>query len=104
MLCLAVCSTQSVCHNRLKPLNSFSVSLSAGVVIHNFASRNRSNGFVIGVGSTVIGNVALQNGIGFNVACPANLTDNSAIDNGTNLQAGEVDGLGACLNNNNLAP
>jgi len=29
MLCLAVCSTQPVCYNQLKSLNSFSVSLLA---------------------------------------------------------------------------
>jgi hypothetical protein len=59
-----------------------------GIVTGNYASDNRVAGFGIGQGSTVIGNTALGNvDVGIDVTCPANLTDNTAVNtrSGRNL-------------------
>src|SRR6202011_3561778 len=53
-----------------------------GVVTGNYVSRNRF-GMEIGQGSTVIGNTVLGNEFeGLFVACPSNVTDNTAVNNG----------------------
>jgi hypothetical protein len=57
-------------------------------------------GIVVGAGSTVIGNTATGNTIGIQADCPSNLTDNTAVNNGTNLV---LNGDG-CHNEDNVAP
>lgn len=53
------------------------------------------------VGSTVIGNTAMNNNVGIVANCPSNVTDNTAINNpGGNLV---LNGDG-CNNTNNVAP
>jgi hypothetical protein len=54
---------------------------------------------MIGQGSTVIGNTVSGSIIGLSVACPSNLTDNTAVNNSTNLLLGE-----GCHNEDNVAP
>jgi hypothetical protein len=72
-----------------------------GIVTGNYAAGNRFIGIDIGQGSTAIGNTALGNFIGISVACPANLTDNTAVNNQIiNL---ELNGEG-CHSEDNLAP
>ena len=78
-----------------------------GVVTWNNASQNVNFGIAAGLGSTLIGNVANNNGLsGISVACPSNVTDNTAIGNGT-ARPGfpniELSGEG-CNNTNNVAP
>jgi hypothetical protein len=72
-----------------------------GVVTGNYAAGNRLIGIDVGQGSTVIGNTANGNFIGIRVACPANLTDNTAVNN--LLENLELGGEG-CHNEDNLAP
>jgi parallel beta-helix repeat protein len=58
----------------------------AGVVSGNQAAGNKIGIDVKGTGSTLIGNIADGNSqIGVRVACPSNLTNNTAIGNGRNL-------------------
>jgi hypothetical protein len=58
----------------------------AGVLTGNQAAGNKIGIDVKGIGSTLIGNIADGNSqIGVRVACPSNLTDNTAIGNGRNL-------------------
>ncbi|HEY1259159.1 MAG TPA: hypothetical protein VGF34_07905 [Stellaceae bacterium] len=58
----------------------------AGVITGNQAAGNKAGIDVRGTGSTLIGNVADGNGeIGIRVACPSNLTNNTAIGNPRNL-------------------
>jgi hypothetical protein len=73
-----------------------------GTVTGNYAALNSDTGFTIGPGSTVIGNTATGGSrFGFFVSCPANLTDNTAVNNGgQNLM---LNGNG-CNNTNNVAP
>jgi hypothetical protein len=83
-----------------------------GTVTGNFVEHNRGIGIFIVQGSTVIGNTALNNG-GLNgggivVNCPANVTDNTAVGNGSPVGFGgfgnlRLDGEG-CNNTNNVAP
>jgi hypothetical protein len=69
-------------------------------VTGNTAVRNRL-GTSLSAGSTVIGNAAFNNTqIGFSVDCPSNLTDNTAIDNPTNLTLNGT----TCHNEDNVAP
>jgi parallel beta-helix repeat protein len=79
----------------------FARAISAtGTVTGNYASGTNGPGIVVGQGSTVIGNTATDNEIGLLVSCPSNLTDNTAVNNGTNLV---LEGEG-CHNEDNLAP
>jgi hypothetical protein len=56
-----------------------------GVITGNYVF-NSDTGFVIGEGSTVIGNTATQSfHTGFFVNCPSNVTNNTVVNNGTNL-------------------
>ena len=75
-----------------------------GIVTGNYATGSRGAGIEIGQGSTVIGNTATGNrggpGIGIFVNCPSNVTDNTAVNNNSNL---ELIGTG-CNNTNNVAP
>jgi hypothetical protein len=58
-------------------------------------------GLDIGQGSTVIGNTSSMNFAGIRVACPSNVTDNTAVNNPNgNLM---LEGNG-CNNTNNVAP
>ena len=74
-----------------------------GTVTGNYAALNSDVGFVINPGSTVIGNTATDGSrFGFAVVCPANLTDNTAINNKDgNLVVLSGEG---CNITNNLAP
>ena len=66
----------------------------------NYAVNN-GTGIKIGQGSTVIGNTAINNTeFGIVADCPSNLTDNTAVNNATNL----VLNGDSCLNEDNLAP
>jgi hypothetical protein len=70
-------------------------------VTGNYAAGNRFIGIEVGQGSTVIGNTANGNFIGIRVACPANLTDNTAVNNQLiNLLLNGED----CHSEDNLAP
>ena len=75
-----------------------------GIVRGNTATNNLG-GIHAGAGSTVIGNTATNNsgfGMGFGISadCPSNLTDNTAVNNHTNLV---LNGDG-CHNEDNVAP
>jgi parallel beta-helix repeat protein len=75
-----------------------------GTVSGNEVSFNRSGIDVDTRGSTVIGNTATQNTeFGIRAQCPANLIDNTAIDNGKNLETFPPNGEG-CHIEDNLAP
>jgi hypothetical protein len=57
--------------------------IATGVVTWNNASNN-ATGIFAGPGSTLIGNTAIDNSLdGILASCPVNLTDNTAIGNGT---------------------
>jgi hypothetical protein len=95
---------------------------SRSVVTGNDSSNNTASGFVVSVGSTIIGNTAGLNGnngiaaggsstvlnntaqansnFGIAVTCPSNVIGNTANLNGTNLL---LSGAG-CNNSNNVAP
>jgi parallel beta-helix repeat protein len=75
--------------------------IASGTVTGNYATGNQS-GIAITVpsGSSVIGNTATGNQIGIAVNCPANLTDNTATNNVTNLV---LNGEG-CHDEDNVAP
>jgi hypothetical protein len=71
-----------------------------GTVTGNYASSTR-DAFVIGPGSTVIGNTAGPGGnVGFAVDCPANLIDNTSTGNQSNLDLNGND----CHIEDNLTP
>lgn len=79
--------------------------VATGIVSGNYAYGNRSLGIFVGTGSTVIGNTATDTspgpGIGIEVSCPSNVTNNTAVNNpGGNLV---LYGTG-CNNTNNVAP
>ena len=78
-----------------------------GVVTGNYVSESRFSGIVVGQGSTVIGNpVTGSRGVGLDVSCPSNVTDNTAINNGIELPGHPnitLRGEG-CNNTNNVAP
>jgi parallel beta-helix repeat protein len=76
--------------------------IASGTVTGNYATGNNQSGIAITVpsGSSVIGNTATGNQIGISVNCPANLTDNTAANNVTNLV---LNGDG-CHNEDNVAP
>jgi parallel beta-helix repeat protein len=70
----------------------------AGVITGNQAAGNKIGIDVKGTGSTLIGNIADGNSeIGLRVGCPSNLTDNTAVGNGTNLV---LNGTGCRTENN----
>ena len=75
-----------------------------GTVTGNYVTSFRIAGILIGQGSTVIGNTSTNNapapGFGIEVFCPSNVTDNTAVNNLTNLF---LIGDG-CNNTNNVAP
>ena len=76
-----------------------------GIVSGNYAFNNRTTGISVGQGSTVIGNTvtgtAPGGGFGLVVACPSNVTNNTAVNNsGPNLV---LNGNG-CNATNNVAP
>jgi hypothetical protein len=71
-----------------------------GTVRGNTAIDN-TRGIMVGVGSTVIGNTATNKSVsGIQASCPTNLTDNTAVNNGTNLV---LNGDG-CNKTNNVVP
>jgi hypothetical protein len=74
-----------------------------GIVTGNYVTGTRATGISIGQGSTVIGNTVTDtfSGDGILVACPSNVTDNTAVNN----PAGNIvlNGNG-CNNTNNVAP
>ena len=71
----------------------------AGIVIGNQAAGNTVGIEVKGTGSALTGNIADGNSaIGIRVACPSNLTDNTAIGNPRNL----VLAAKGCRNDGNL--
>ena len=71
-----------------------------GTVASNYVLNGGFAGIRIGQGSTVIGNTIMDAFSGLVVDCPSNLTDNTAVNNGTNLV---LNGDG-CNNTNNVAP
>jgi hypothetical protein len=75
--------------------------VATGTVTGNYGALNSDVGFVIGTGSTVIGNTATGARAGLSVSCPSNMTDNTAVNNTvSNLVL-----LGSgCNNTNNVAP
>jgi parallel beta-helix repeat protein len=82
-------------------VGGFGVGISAGGTVRGNVAVNNSVGIEVGAGSTVIGNSATGNTkAGIQADCPVNLTDNTAVDNGTNLV---LNGQG-CHNEDNVAP
>jgi hypothetical protein len=77
-----------------------------GIITGNYVTGSRAAGIQAGQGSTVIGNTSTDNragpgpGIGISVDCPSNVTDNTAVNNNSNLV---LSGAG-CNNTNNVAP
>jgi hypothetical protein len=67
--------------------NQTGISVHEGAVItHNAVQGNSIGVDVSGTGSTVIGNIIDGNSrIALRIHCPSNITDNTAIGNGTNL-------------------
>jgi hypothetical protein len=81
--------------------------VATGIVTGNIASGNEF-GMSIGKGSTVTGNTITNNAhTGLDVGCPSNVTDNTAVDNGSAPSPGifnlVLNGNG-CNNTNNVAP
>jgi hypothetical protein len=77
-----------------------------GVITGNVVIGSGEDAFGIGVGSTVIGNTATEAfRAGFRVDCPSNVTDNTAVNNGSNSSTPNLvlNGTG-CNNTNNVAP
>jgi hypothetical protein len=78
-----------------------------GIITGNFVSGSRIAGIEAGQGSTVIGNTATGNfgalGAGIVVACPSNVSDNTAVNNGPAGPNLLLNGQG-CNNTNNVAP
>jgi len=76
----------------------------AGIITGNFVINCDLN-YSIGEGSTVIGNTAVgdphKSTVGFRVACPSNVTDNTAVNNDQGKLV--LNGAG-CNNTNNVAP
>ena len=79
--------------------------VASGVVTGNSVSDSGATGMAIGQGSTVIGNTAEGNRVfGFDVICPSNVTDNTALNNGSLIGGNlRLNGNG-CTNTNNVAP
>jgi hypothetical protein len=95
---IGIAATGIVKGNTVSGFNSCGIS-STGTVTGNYATGNRG-GICVGEGSTVIGNTAMANfRVGFDVACPSNFTDNTAVHN----EANHIIGMG-CNNTNNVAP
>jgi parallel beta-helix repeat protein len=73
----------------------------AGVITGNQAAGNKIGIDVKGTGSTLISNIADGNSeIGLRVGCPSNLSQNTAVGNGTNLVLNGT----TCHNEDNVAP
>jgi parallel beta-helix repeat protein len=73
----------------------------AGVITGNQAAGNKIGIDVRGTGSTLISNIADGNSeIGLRVGCPSNLSQNTAVGNGTNLVLNGT----TCHNEDNVAP
>jgi hypothetical protein len=71
----------------------------SGVVSGNSVFGGSGTGITIEV-STAIGNTVTGYGVGIAATCPSNLTDNTAVGNGTNLVLNGTD----CHSEDNLAP
>jgi hypothetical protein len=69
-----------------------------GVVSGNNVTGGSGTGITIE--GTAIGNTVTGYGVGIAATCPSNLTDNTAVNNGTNLV---LNGAG-CHNEDNVAP
>lgn len=96
-----IAATGIVKDNTVLGFEGFGIDAS-GTLIHNYVFGNQV-GILVGFGST-IGNTADNNStIGIEAFCPSNLTDNTAVGNGTNLVLNSVRG-GECNNTNNVAP
>jgi parallel beta-helix repeat protein len=73
----------------------------AAVITGNSVQGNQIGIDVTGTGSTLIGNIVDGNSkIGLRVSCPSNITDNTAVGNGTNLLLRSA----SCRNEGNVAP
>ena len=70
----------------------------SGNIVTSFVSGN-GTGITIEE-STAIGNTVTEYGVGIAATCPSNLTDNTAVGNGTNLVLNGTD----CHSEDNLAP
>jgi hypothetical protein len=74
----------------------------AAVISSNAVQGNQIGVDVTGTGSTLFGNLVDGNTqIGLRVSCPSNLTDNTAVGNGTNLVLNDAT---TCRNKGNVAP
>jgi parallel beta-helix repeat protein len=89
-----------VTDNYVSGLSEGTGIVASGTVRGNTAMNN-AIGIVVSAGSTAIGNTATGNrDAGIKADCPSNLTDNTAVNNGTNLV---LNGEG-CHNEDNVAP
>jgi hypothetical protein len=78
--------------------------IATGIVTGNFAGNN-GRGMEIGEGSTVIGNTVTGNRqLGISVACPSNVTDNTAVNTGRGPNLVLTGPVSLCNNTNNVAP
>jgi parallel beta-helix repeat protein len=77
------------------------VGIAASGTVRGNTAIGNFVGIDVSAGGTVIGNTATGNfGVGIRADCPSNLTDNTAVNNGTNLV---LNGDG-CHNEDNVAP
>ena len=73
----------------------------AAVITGNSVQGNEIGVDVTGIGSTLIGNIVDGNSkIGLRVSCPSNVTNNTAVGNGTNLVLSNA----TCRNEGNVTP
>jgi hypothetical protein len=77
-----------------------------GIVTGNYVAGGRSDGLVIGQGSTVIGNTATgASRSGIDVSCPSNVSNNTAVGNGTVSHSPNLVLTGdGCRSEDNVAP
>jgi hypothetical protein len=85
-------------------LTNCAVGINAGGRIsgNTVVGDTTGNGINVNQGSTVIANTVTNNRIGINSNCPANLIDNTAFNNGTNLVL--IAQPETCNLSNNVAP
>jgi len=83
--------------------NDIGIAINTGILSWNTAGAQLEGNRIgmLAISATLIGNTAAFNtDVGISVDCPANLTDNTAINNPTNLSLNGTD----CHNEDNVAP
>jgi hypothetical protein len=81
------------------------INVFGGVVSGNTVTSGSGSGTGIAIDeSTAIGNTVTGYGVGISATCPSNLTDNTAVENGTNLVLNTIPNGSPCHSEDNLAP